>query len=89
MGFFDQVGGFFKGAWDNVIKPAGTEIWNTGKGLVTNITSLPGNVIQGGQAVANNLINKGASTLDSLGQSLSMPLLIGAGILGGVLLLKK
>jgi hypothetical protein len=89
MGFFDQVGGFFKGAWDNAIKPGISEIWNTGKGFVTNVTSLPSTIIGGSQALAGKLIDKGSSTLESLGQSLSMPLLIGAGVLGGILLLKK
>lgn len=88
MGFFDQVGGFFKSAWSDV-KSGVSEVFNTGKGIVTNITSLPNNVIMGSQKIAGQLITTGGTTLSSLGSSLSFPLVIGAAVIGGILLLKK
>lgn len=100
QGFFKGLGKKIKyGANKYIATPishAAKAVYGTAKSVVNtlhkdarDLVSGIGGIIKRGQDTANNLINKGSSTLNSLGQSLSMPLLIGAGVLGGIFLLKK
>ena len=57
-------------------------IIDTGAGLAKSEI----NAISG---VANNLVTTTGSSLNSVASSLSLPLLIGAGVLGAIFLLKK
>lgn len=83
----------------NLISGA-TAVYNEGKSAVTALhTDIKDLAYLGAKTVekewntvetiGTRLIDKGSSTIESLGQSLSLPLVIGAALLGGILLLKK
>lgn len=57
-------------------------VLDRGTETINNVVHESGQVIQGGQKTIG-------STISNLGESLSMPLVIGIAIVGGILLLKK
>lgn len=78
------------------IKAGATTVLNTAKSAVStlhqdarDLIGGAGNLIKRGQDTVGNLINKGADTITGLGKSLSMPLMIGVGVLGAIFLLNK
>jgi phage-related protein len=86
-------------AWDGVKSVANkatgavSTVYNDVKsgvsGYTNNVFSLANHVVGSAQNVLNNGISTVGSTVSSVGSSLAMPLAIGAGILGFVMLTRK
>lgn len=101
MGFFDSIVGTFnsvvsgigngaKSVVNFVRQDLGVDaIVGEGWGAVKSVGGAIGGTVSKGQDIANNLVNKGADTLDSLGSSLSFPLLLIGGAAAIFLLTRK
>lgn len=64
-------------------------VYKDSKGFVQGVGQFATNNINQSFGLGNRLIDKSGDTISSLGKSLSMPLVIGAGLLGGIYLLGR
>jgi hypothetical protein len=89
MGFFQDVGGWFKGAatdvYNEVLKPVGTTVWGGAVSLGNRVVNLGENVADKGV----NFLERQGNAINSFSETLSNPIfMIGAVIVAAIVLPK-
>jgi len=64
-------------------------VYNDAKTYLFNAQGIIGGTVQNTFKTVDNVVNTAGGTISNLGNSLSMPLVIGCAIVGGILLLRK